>query len=176
MIIIALGSNMPGLWGSPKQTIIQALNKLDDNGIHVISVSEAYHTVPYGLTSEIPFVNAVAIATTPMPPLALLRVLKRIEANSGRSRSQKLEPRTLDLDIIAYHERIYNWKTHGNFSGLRVVLPHPQAHSRAFVLRPLAELAPSWHHPVFGLTARGLLGKPAVRETGAILASAGRLR
>ena len=86
----------------------------------------------------------------------------------GRSAHQWI-PRPLDLDIVSYKGLIYNWKMNQPLEGGRVVLPHPRAHERAFVLRPLCEVAPFWHHPVFGLTAPELLKRPTVRQTGEIL-------
>ncbi len=80
-------------------------------------------------------------------------------------------PRPLDLDIVSYKGVIHNWKMQKPLEGKRVVLPHPRAHERAFVLQPIAEIAPFWHHPVFGLTAPELLKRPSVRQTGKILSA-----
>jgi 2-amino-4-hydroxy-6-hydroxymethyldihydropteridine diphosphokinase len=60
--------------------------------------------------------------------------------------------------------------------GMRVILPHPRAHERAFVLQPLSDVAPFWHHPVFGLSASEFLKRPAVRQTGKILSAGDFLR
>jgi 7,8-dihydro-6-hydroxymethylpterin-pyrophosphokinase len=105
-----------------------------------------------------------------------MEILKRIEAQAGRQRLKaeyrltgQWKPRPLDLDIVSYKDTIYNWKMRKPIEGERVVLPHPRAHERAFVLRPLCDVAPFWHHPVFGLTASEFLKRPRVHETGAIL-------
>jgi 2-amino-4-hydroxy-6-hydroxymethyldihydropteridine diphosphokinase len=72
---------------------------------------------------------------------------------------------------VSYKGTVRNWKGNWPKKGMRVTLPHPRAHERAFVLRPLADVAPFWHHPVSGLTPEQLLKWPKVRETGKILAS-----
>jgi 2-amino-4-hydroxy-6-hydroxymethyldihydropteridine diphosphokinase len=100
--------------------------------------------------------------------------LKRIEAQAGRRELKEAHrwiPRPLDLDIVSYKGVIHNWKMQKPLEGKRVVLPHARAHERAFVLQPLSEIAPFWHHPVFGLTAAELLKRPSVRQTGKILSA-----
>lgn len=169
MVVIALGSNQSGPWGSPKETIERALSKLADRNIHIIKVSGAYHTAPYGFASEHNFVNAVAIATTSKPALALLKIFKQIEAEAGRPASRKWASRTLDLDIIDYKGRVCNWKVREARPNHRVVLPHPGAHLRAFVLTPLSEIAPFWHHPVLHESAVALSNRVLIRNHGRVL-------
>ena len=177
MIIIALGSNQCGVWGEPKRALQRALDELAKSGIGVLSVSATYNTKAYSKIAQANFWNAVALINTSMAPVPLLSKFKQIEAQAGRGRENNFKfqqnnwrPRPLDLDIIAYHNMVCNWDKTCPPCGRRVVLPHPRAHKRAFVLRPLSEIAPFWHHPIFGLTAQELLKCPGVAAVGTILA------
>jgi len=100
------------------------------------------------------YLNGVAIVETQLPPRALLERLLGIEAAFGRRRTLANAPRTLDLDLIAYGRRVIDEP------GL--VLPHPRAHQRLFVMGPLAEIAPDWTHPVLGATAAELAERATV--------------
>jgi 2-amino-4-hydroxy-6-hydroxymethyldihydropteridine diphosphokinase len=172
MIILALGSNLDGVFGTPYQSISRALNELMASGIKIKDASRLYRTRAYGCYPQPDFLNAIATAHTPLPAHTLLEILKRIEAQAGRRELKEAHrwiPRPLDLDIVSYKGVVYNWKMKRPLEGKRVVLPHARAHERAFVLQPLSEIAPFWHHPVFGLTAAELLKRPGVRQTGKIL-------
>ena len=172
MIILALGSNLDGAFGTPYQSISRALDELAASGIEIQVTSRLHRTRAHGGHPQPDFLNAIATVHTPLPAYALLGILKRIEAQAGRrgsTRARRWIPRPLDLDIVSYKGLIYNWKMNQPLEGGRVVLPHPRAHERAFVLRPLCEVAPFWHHPVFGLTAVEFLKRPTVRQTGEIL-------
>ncbi len=174
MIIIALGSNLNGVFGTPHQSICRALIQLAASGIEIKNASRLYRTRAYGGHPQPDFLNAIATAYTALPAYALLEILKRIEAQAGRCEakdSQRWKARPLDLDIVSYKGVIYNWKMQKPVEGKRVVLPHPRAHQRAFVLQPLSDVAPFWHHPVFGLTASEFLKRAAVRQTGKILSA-----
>jgi len=99
-------------------------------------------------------------------------VLKRIEAKAGRKPTRRWGPRTLDLDIVDYKTRIIRPSQDGVFSSKNksdLILPHPEAHRRPFVLRPIAEIAPYWHHPVSGRTAAQLLSRLTGAKEGAIV-------
>jgi len=172
MILIALGSNRDGVFGTPYQSISRALNELIASGIEIKDASRLYRTRAHGRALQPDFLNAVVMAHAARPANALLQILKRIEAQAGRrevKEARRWIPRPLDLDIVCYKGIVYNWKMRKPLEGKRVVLPHPRAHERAFVLQPISEVAPFWHHPVFGLTASELLKRPAVRMTGRIL-------
>ncbi len=178
MIIVSLGSNLAGRYGSPTSTLGRALDELEALGVKITSTSRLYHTLAHARTPQPDFVNAIATVSTPLSADALLKLLKRIEALAGRKKSHSVDPaalrwapRTLDLDLISYKEIVCNWKMRSPLKEGRVILPHPRAHERAFVLRPLCDVAPFWHHPVFGLTAAQLLKRPLVRHTGAILSA-----
>jgi 2-amino-4-hydroxy-6-hydroxymethyldihydropteridine diphosphokinase len=148
MILIAFGSNLPSPAGAPAETVRAALAALQPNGIEPVKVSQLYKTEAWPDPNDPPFVNAVAQVRTTLPPRALLNTLHEMERFFGRIRTVPNAPRTLDLDILDYEGRIEDGPP---------TLPHPRLERRAFVLAPLAEIAPGWRHPVSGLTAEELL-------------------
>ncbi len=178
MIILALGSNQEGNFGSPADSVLNAVNALAASGIKILGTSKIYITSAHGYQRQPDYCNAIVSVATSLPAGALLQVLKRIEAQAGRRKSKSGRPpyfqwmaRPLDLDIVSYKGIVFNWEANRPKEHARVIVPHPRAHERAFVLRPLADAAPCWHHPVFGLTAAQLLKRPAVRMTGKIIRS-----
>jgi 2-amino-4-hydroxy-6-hydroxymethyldihydropteridine diphosphokinase len=150
MILIGLGSNKTGPWGNPRQTLRRALAQLNRDGIRLIAASRLLVSSPFGPVKQAPFVNAVARIDTKLSPEALLRRLHAIEASAGRKRSLRWGPRTLDLDLLDYHGLVRR-------EPRQPVLPHPGIPDRIFVLKPIAELAPGWVHPVLRKKARTLL-------------------
>jgi 2-amino-4-hydroxy-6-hydroxymethyldihydropteridine diphosphokinase len=149
MILVALGSNVPGSWGKPRDTVLRALRELDSNGTRLIAASSLVETAPFGKLNQPSFVNAAARITTAMPPEALMLYLHEIERRAGRRRRMRWGPRTLDLDLLDYHGLV----RHG-----RLELPHPGIAERDFVLTPLMEIAPDWRHPLTRRTARTMRG------------------
>jgi len=136
---IALGSNLE----EPKRQLqagFAALARLPDT--QLVAQSSLYRSAPVGYANQPDFVNAVAVIHTTLTPRALLDALLSIERMHGRVREFPNAPRTLDLDIALYGERVINEP------GLTV--PHPRMHQRAFVLAPLAEIAPDAHVPGHG--------------------------
>jgi len=175
MIIIALGCNLAGNFGAPKDALLKAVNELAASGIKIVGMSSIYITQAHAYKKQPDYYNAIVTVATPLPADALLQVLKRIEAQAGRSKCKRGSPpflqwmpRPLDMDIVSYKGIVQNWRAGRPKERQRVILPHPRAHERAFVLRPLEDAAPHWHHPVFGVTPAQLLKRPAVRETGKI--------
>lgn len=143
---IALGSNL----GDRRATLDAALRLLAGSpGVTVTRVSSFYDTAPVGKTDQPRFLNAVAQIETSLPPRRLLDLLLALEAQLGRVRTEHWGPRTLDLDLILYGQRI--------ISEPDLVVPHPLMHERPFVLEPLAEIAPDAPHPVLKMTAAELL-------------------
>jgi 2-amino-4-hydroxy-6-hydroxymethyldihydropteridine diphosphokinase len=151
MILIALGSNIEGPWGTPQITICKALQLLDQWPTQILRASSLIETAPYGNHNQPRFVNAVAILQTALSPDSLLRRLHMIERQAGRKRGRRWGPRTLDLDIIDYHGQIRAQKT--------LVLPHPGVADRSFVLIPIAEIAPNWKHPLTRQSAKSMIQK-----------------
>jgi 2-amino-4-hydroxy-6-hydroxymethyldihydropteridine diphosphokinase len=151
MILIAIGSNISGPWGTPEQSVQCALKVLDGNGIKLLKASRLLLTAPFGKPNQPPFVNAVAQVSTHLPPLALLTKLHEIEKKAGRRRMARWGPRTLDLDIVDYHGLVR--------STGKLTLPHPGIAERIFVLKPISELSLNWRHPISHLSARAMLRK-----------------
>ena len=174
MIIISLGSNVTSRWGDSAITILTALKCLKRHNVQIQGRSHLYRTAPYGPTRQPNFINAVALISTPLPPLALLSLFKIIETKAGRVPSmRRWGPRPLDIDILDYKRLIINWakpdKQAYKYMQLTLILPHPGIASRAFVLRPLAEILPYWHHPVSGLNATQMLKRLSAVQMGRVL-------
>jgi 2-amino-4-hydroxy-6-hydroxymethyldihydropteridine diphosphokinase len=147
-IIIALGANLPSRFGAPAQTLDAALRALRRAGLRVYRQSAWHRSAAEPRGAGPAFANGVILVETTLRPSALLALLHGIERRFGRRRRRRNEPRVLDLDLIDYRGQVAE--------GLPA-LPHPRAHQRAFVLRPIAQLAPSWRHPIFKARARDLL-------------------
>jgi 2-amino-4-hydroxy-6-hydroxymethyldihydropteridine diphosphokinase len=139
---VALGSNL----GDPCQQVLDALAALAElPGTSVLRHSPLYRTPPWGVLDQPPFINAVAELETTLSPEALLQHLLAIEQRAGRVRGERNGPRTLDLDLL-------------HVDGVcrddpPLTLPHPRLAERAFVLLPLADLAPDLHLPGQGRVA-----------------------
>jgi 2-amino-4-hydroxy-6-hydroxymethyldihydropteridine diphosphokinase len=153
MALIGFGANLPGPSGQqPLETCRQGIALLDRfPGLRLVGLSRWYSSAPVPPSGQPPYVNAVAsfLVEAATGPAVLLAMLMEVEAAFGRRRGRPNDARTLDLDLIAIDGIVR--------SSPDPVLPHPRAHLRAFVLAPLAEVAPDWVHPVTGLTASALL-------------------
>ncbi len=132
-VYIGLGANL----GDARASVIQAAEALaHTTGITELCLSPLYRTAPIE-SSGPDYVNAVASLQTSLPAQLLLDIVQAIEARHGRVRPYHNAPRTLDLDILLYGDETINDPL--------LVVPHPRMHLRAFVLRPLADLAPDLH-------------------------------
>lgn len=147
-VAIGLGSNL----GRPRRRLARALTALRRlHGVRVIAVSPVYATEPVGGSPQPDYLNCVAVVETSLAPRALLSRLQAVERSGGRRRvpwMPRNAPRTLDLDLLLYGRCRTQHR--------RLALPHPRMHERAFVLRPLADVAPTATIPGRGL-ARGFL-------------------
>lgn len=154
MILVALGSNIAGPWGSPRETVSRAIDELNRFPLRLRGASRLLITKPFGMVNQPDFVNAVALIETALPPEALLRKLHLIERAAGRKRGRRWGPRTLDLDLLDYHALQHHQK---GVVQKALVLPHPGIAQREFVLQPLQEVASHWKHPTLRKTAIELL-------------------
>lgn len=151
MILIAIGANLPNpRFGTPRETCEAALAALTDSGVKVRRRSRWYRSAPVPPSDQPWFVNGVAVLETTLDPAGLLALLHRIEADFGRVRRVRNEARVIDLDLLAYDDRVSG-------PGETPVLPHPRLAERPFVVQPLAEIAPDWRHPRDGRTAKEML-------------------
>ena len=150
-LLLALGANISGAWGQPKDTLLRSLRELSGAGLPPLCCSPFFRTRPLGTRPQPDFLNAVVLTQATWAPAALLRLVKGLERRAGRRPGPAWGPRPLDIDILDYGGRRLGWPPTPQRRG-RLVLPHPEAHRRAFVLVPLAHVAPRWRHPVFGAT------------------------
>jgi 2-amino-4-hydroxy-6-hydroxymethyldihydropteridine diphosphokinase len=152
---IGLGSNL----AHPRRQLAKALARLNaTNGVRLVAVSPSYVTAPIGDITQPDFVNAVALVETTLPPRALLARLQAIERRQQRRRdaaTPRNAPRTLDLDLLLYGAR--------RMRSAQLTVPHPRMHERAFVLRPLTDIAPAIRLPGRGAARRFLPGVRAQR-------------
>lgn len=147
-VIVALGCNDKGDWSSCVEALEAALARFRPEGLDVVARSSWWTSQAWPDPADPPFLNGVAMVSTAHDASVLMRTLGRIEDLFGRVRARRNAPRTLDLDMVAYG------RMSGDLGGL--ILPHPRAADRCFVMGPLAEIAPDWVHPVNGRTAREL--------------------
>jgi 2-amino-4-hydroxy-6-hydroxymethyldihydropteridine diphosphokinase len=153
MILLGLGGNLPSpKYGSPADVLAAALGLLPQWGVRVLDCSPLYRSEPVPVSQQPWFVNAVARLDTALAPQALLALLHRLEAGMGRVRGERWAARIVDLDLLAYGDRTIR---PAGPDGLAI--PHPRMAQRAFVLAPLADLAPDWRHPELGKSAAELL-------------------
>ncbi len=160
LVFVAVGANL----GDREATFAAVIRALESEAdLLLLGASTVYETDPIGPPGQEAYLNAVLGLRSWLAPLELLRRLQAIEASLGRDRARAGEvrwgPRTIDLDLLFYGERCIEVP--------ELSVPHPRAHERAFVLLPLAELAPDLVHPRLGLTieamARAHLATRAVR-------------
>ena len=139
---LGLGTNV----GNKRGNLVTAAALLAERVGDVLALSDMYETEPWGFESDNTFLNAVIVMTTELSPMELLDATRLIEIEMGR-----IEKSDGDIDLLMVDEQILHTE--------RLTLPHPLMHKRSFVMEPLAEVAPSVKHPVFGKTMRELLSE-----------------
>lgn len=154
MVVVALGSNLAGGYGSSEALLEAALARFPAVGLKILKRSSWWRSAAWPDPMGPEYRNGVALVEAERGPLATLRALQDIETDLGRERSVRNAPRTLDLDLIAHGRAVLD------DPGL--TLPHPRAHERLFVMGPLAEIAPDWLHPTLARTAAMLAARATV--------------
>lgn len=153
-VVIALGGNLPSAGRSVRETLEAAIAALQADGFEILARSSWWTSRAWPNPDDPPFNNGVVIAKASETPQATLERLQRIEAIFGRQRDRPNAPRILDLDLIAHGRSLVDK------AGL--VVPHPRAHERAFVMRPLAEIASGWVHPGFRMPVHALVRRATI--------------
>lgn len=159
-ILIAYGSNLPASFPSEQLSASQAfatvVKTLQGKGLHLTKISRLWRSQAWPDASDPPYVNAVVAIETDLQPIELMKSLHDVEREAGRMRDgTPNRPRVLDLDLIAYGRDVLD-----GADGL--VLPHPRAAERAFVMGPLSDILPDWRHPVLKVTAGNLYKRATV--------------
>jgi 2-amino-4-hydroxy-6-hydroxymethyldihydropteridine diphosphokinase len=143
-IYIALGTNLGDRSANLKAAISALASKVE-----VLRASPVYETDPWGYLDQPAFLNQAVEVHTMLTPWSLLKHLKRIEQRMGRTPTFRNGPRLIDLDILFYGERV--------IESPPLQIPHPRLAERAFVLAPLAQLAPGLRHPLLKVTIQQML-------------------
>jgi 2-amino-4-hydroxy-6-hydroxymethyldihydropteridine diphosphokinase len=143
-VYLGLGTNL----GDRRGNLSEALQRLQSLGT-IEKVSRCYETKPVGYEEQPDFLNLTCLVTTALSPSQLLHCLKDIEQQMGRETSFRNAPRPIDLDILLFDDLLIN--------STELTIPHPRMSERAFVLVPLADIAPEIVHPILHLTIREML-------------------
>ena len=149
---LGLGSNL----GDREENLRKALSLLRDVG-EITALSSVYQTEPWGYAEQPSFLNLVCGFRTSLSPPELLALVQEVERRLGRVRTIRYGPRTIDVDILLYGDRIVDTPD--------LQIPHPRIPERAFVLAPFAEIAPDIEHPTLKRPISALLADAPGRET-----------
>lgn len=167
--IIGLGANISVHGGDLSQALQAGLYMLTGEGVEIQSVSRFYSTPCFPAGAGPDYVNAAALLRVEQTAVDLLSRLHKVEDTMGRERAERWGQRTLDLDLLALGDEIapdlagfLHWRDLPlEDQPMRVpeqlILPHPRLQDRAFVLVPMADIAPNWLHPVTQLSTRQML-------------------
>ena len=154
IVYLGIGSNL----GSKKLNIELTKSKLLDNSIKILKCSNNYESYSWPDQTKPKFINIVIKIKTNLLPIKLLKLCNLIEKDLGRTRSKKNEPRTCDIDIIDYDQKVVNMKNKD------LILPHPLLSKRSFVLLPLFEIDKSWKHPKTNIIITDLINSLPIDE------------
>ena len=178
--LVALGANLSSSGCSLVETLARAVKALADQGLAIRAVSRFFQTPCFPVGAGPDYVNAAISLESDLPAAQVLELLHQIEADFGRERAQRWGQRTLDLDLIASgfsvlpdQERYEHWRAldpalQAKAAPNTLVLPHPRVQDRAFVLVPLADIAPDWRHPMLHKTIREMLSALPARELASV--------
>lgn len=147
-VIVALGANLPGAYPSCEALLDAAVAALAQEAMTVRARSAWWRSAAWPDANAPAYLNGVVLVETALTPVETILRLHAVEAAFGRERAARNAPRTLDLDLIAHGRRAID--------DSELTVPHPRAHQRAFVMGPLAQIAPLWRHPLLGRTAADL--------------------
>ena len=182
MVVLALGGNIASDVGEVATTIGRAAADLSASGVEIVAKSKLYETPCFPVGAGPDFLNAALLCSTRLAPPALLALLHATETKYGRKRGARWSERTLDIDIIAMDGNVLpDTATFQAWYGLsldqqkcetpdQLIVPHPRLQDRAFVLVPMADVAPDWHHPILGLSVRTMLQQLPRAELAAVTA------
>lgn len=178
--LVAFGANLQLAVRPPAEVLPQAARVLADTPLTILAMSRLYSSPCFPVGAGPDYVNATALIETELTPEALLRRLHAVEAAFGRQRVQRWGQRTLDLDLLACGDLVLpdaatqdHWRAlapdqQAKAAPQELILPHPRLQDRAFVLVPLADIAPDWRHPRLGLTVLQMLGRLKKAEIDAV--------